>query len=297
MKKLIYLLILIPFFFTSCKKQEKAITIGIAKVVDHPSINEIEKGIKDGLKDKNIKIEVKSANGEIATADLIAKSFKMSNMSAVIGIGTLPSQALKSENTDTPVIFSCVTDPVSANLKGDNITGICDRLDTTYDELKLLKKAFPKVKNIGIIYSTSELNSLAHIKDIETSAKKLNLNVIKLGVTNSSEIPQVTANLLNKADTIYVPIDNLVVANISYLITKANEKRKPLIASDSSSVKLGALFSIGLDYYELGKQTANILLEVLNGKKPSDIPVQMAKNTRLFVNKETEKLLNVKIGD
>ena len=297
MKKLIYLLILIPFFFTSCKKQEKAITIGIAKVVDHPSINEIEKGIKDGLKDKNIKIEVKSANGEIATADLIAKSFKMSNMSAVIGIGTLPSQALKSSNTDTPVIFSCVTDPVSANLKGDNITGICDRLDTTYDELKLLKKAFPKVKNIGIIYSTSELNSLAHIKDIETSAKKLNLNVIKLGVTNSSEIPQVTTNLLNKADAIYVPIDNLVVANISYLITKANEKRKPLIASDSSSVKLGALFSIGLDYYELGKQTANILLEVLNGKKPSDIPVQMAKNTRLFVNKETEKLLNVKIGD
>lgn len=297
MKKLIYLLILIPFFFTSCKKQEKAITIGIAKVVDHPSINEIEKGIKDGLKDKNIKIEVKSANGEIATADLIAKSFKMSNMSAVIGIGTLPSQALKSANTDTPVIFSCVTDPVSANLKGDNITGICDRLDTTYDELKLLKKDFPKVKNIGIIYSTSELNSLAHIKDIETSAKKLNLNVIKLGVTNSSEIPQVTTNLLNKADAIYVPIDNLVVANISYLITKANEKRKPLIASDSSSVKLGALFSIGLDYYELGKQTANILLEVLNGKKPSDIPVQMAKNTRLFVNKETEKLLNVKIGD
>lgn len=297
MKKLIYLLILIPFFFTSCKKQEKAITIGIAKVVDHPSINEIEKGIKYGLKDKNIKIEVKSANGEIATADLIAKSFKMSNMSAVIGIGTLPSQALKSANTDTPVIFSCVTDPVSANLKGDNITGICDRLDTTYDELKLLKKAFPKVKNIGIIYSTSELNSLAHIKDIETSAKKLNLNVIKLGVTNSSEIPQVTTNLLNKADAIYVPIDNLVVANISYLITKANEKRKPLIASDSSSVKLGALFSIGLDYYELGKQTANILLEVLNGKKPSDIPVQMAKNTRLFVNKETEKLLNVKIGD
>ena len=287
MKKLIYLLILIPFFFTSCKKQEKAITIGIAKVVDHPSINEIEKGIKDGLKDKNIKIEVKSANGEIATADLIAKSFKMSNMSAVIGIGTLPSQALKSANTDTPVIFSCVTDPVSANLKGDNITGICDRLDTTYDELKLLKKAFPKVKNIGIIYSTSELNSLAHIKDIETSAKKLNLDVIKLGVTNSSEIPQVTTNLLNKADAIYVPIDNLVVANISYLITKANEKRKPLIASDSSSVKLGALFSIGLDYYELGKQTANILLEVLNGKKPSDIPVQMAKNTRLFVNKET----------
>lgn len=297
MKKLIYLLILIPFFFTSCKKQEKAITIGIAKVVDHPSINEIEKGIKYGLKDKNIKIEVKSANGEIATADLIAKSFKMSNMSAVIGIGTLPSQALKSANTDTPVIFSCVTDPVSANLKGDNITGICDRLDTTYDELKLLKKAFPKVKNIGIIYSTSELNSLAHIKDIETSAKKLNLNVIKLGVTNSSEIPQVTTNLLNKADAIYVPIDNLVVANISYLITKANEKRKPLIASDSSSVKLGALFSIGLDYYELGKQTSNILLEVLNGKKPSDIPVQMAKNTRLFVNKETEKLLNVKIGD
>ncbi|WP_288867152.1 ABC transporter substrate-binding protein [uncultured Sneathia sp.] len=297
MKKLIYLLILIPFFFTSCKKQEKAITIGIAKVVDHPSINEIEKGIKDGLKDKNIKIEVKSANGEIATADLIAKSFKMSNMSAVIGIGTLPSQALKSANTDTPVIFSCVTDPVSANLKGDNITGICDRLDTTYDELKLLKKAFPKVKNIGIIYSTSELNSLAHIKDIETNTKKLNLNVIKLGVTNSSEIPQVTTNLLNKADAIYVPIDNLVVANISYLITKANEKRKPLIASDSSSVKLGALFSIGLDYYELGKQTANILLEVLNGKKPSDIPVQMAKNTRLFVNKETEKLLNVKIGD
>lgn len=297
MKKLIYLLILIPFFFTSCKKQEKAITIGIAKVVDHPSINEIEKGIKDGLKDKNIKIEVKSANGEIATADLIAKSFKMSNMSAVIGIGTLPSQALKSANTDTPVIFSCVTDPVSANLKGDNITGICDRLDTTYDELKLLKKAFPKVKNIGIIYSTSELNSLAHIKDIETNTKKLNLNVIKLGVTNSSEIPQVTTNLLNKADAIYVPIDNLVVANISYLITKANEKRKPLIASDSSSVKLGALFSIGLDYYELGKQTANILLEVLNGKKTSDIPVQMAKNTRLFVNKETEKLLNVKIGD
>lgn len=302
MKK-IFIILLLPLLVLSClgkpKKDTKVngvIKIGISKVVAHPSLDLVEKGIKDVLEGKNIQIEVKTANGELATADLIAKNFKISGKNAVIGIGTLSSQSLKNINDTTPVLFSAVSSPEDANLLAKNVTGTSDKLVCVDKQLKLLVKCFPNIKKIGVLYSNSELNSVSQVNEIEKQAKKLGLIVVRGGATNSSEIPQVAKNVLERVDALYIPTDNLMVANISYLIDEANKVKKPLIASEPSSVKQGALFSYGVDYYELGKKTGSILLEILNGKKPSDIPYVTAE-PKLYVNKETEKLLNVVIQE
>lgn len=302
MKKLLIILI-IPLLLISCLGKPKKgkikvgiSKIGISKVVSHPSLNLVEKGIKDVLKGKKILIEVKNANSELATAELIAKNFKMSGKTAVIGIGTLTSQSLKNINDTTPVLFSAVSSPEEAHLMADNVTGTSDKLVCVDKQLKMLVKNFPNVTKIGVLYSNSELNSVSQVKEIETQAKKLGLVVIRGGATNSSEIPQVVKTLLERVDALYIPTDNLMVSNVSYIIDAANSSKKPLIASEPSSVEQGALFSYGVDYYELGRKTGLMLLEILNGKSPKDIPYVVAE-PKLYVNKETAKLLNVNIKE
>lgn len=302
MKKLI-LIIILPLILMSCLLKPKkgkvkigVTKIGISKVVAHPSLDLVEKGIKDVLKGKNILIEVKSANGELATADLIAKNFRMGGKTAVIGIGTLTSQSLKNINDTTPVLFSAVSSPEEANLIASNVTGTSDKLVCIDKQLRLLVKTFPNVSKIGVLYSNSELNSMSQVKEIEEQAKKLGLTIVRGGATNSSEIPQVVKTILEKVDALYIPTDNLMVSNVSYIIDAANSMKKPLIASEPSSVASGALFSYGVDYYDLGRKTGLILLKILNGKLPKDIPYVTA-NPKLYINKETEKLLNVSIQE
>lgn len=295
MKKFFYL-ILISILLFSCKKSPEHFKVGISKVVSHPSLNLVEEGIKDTLKDKNIAIDVKIANGELSTANLIANTFKSGNKSLVVGIGTMSAQALKSVNTKTPLVFAAVSDPKQAKLLAPNVTGTSDNLTCVDKQLDLLLKYFPNTKNIAIFYCGSELNSISQVETIENEASKRGLHILKGSATSSSEIPQVVSNLIKKADAIYIPTDNLMVSNISYLIDIAKKEKKPLITSENSSVKLGALFAYSVDYYELGKKTGLMILEIKNGKNPKDIPIEEA-TPHLYVNKDTEKYFGIEIKE
>lgn len=278
---------------------EKSYKIGITQIVSHPSLDLVRDGFKKAFEEAGIKAEFdeKNANGEIATANLIANNFKSDKKDLVLGIATPSAQALVNTISDIPVLFSAVTDPTSASILNANVTGTSDRLDNVADQLDLLIKLRPEVKKIGVLYNTSEQNSLVQVKEIEAKAKEKNLEIVLQGVTAFGELAQVTKTLLGQVDALYLPTDNLIVSGVQLINTEALAAKKPVVVSENSSVELGALFTMGLDYYELGKRTGQMAIEILNGKKPSEMPFEISKKMSLYVNENTAKALEIDVNN
>ena len=304
MMKKIMLLIISSLMLLSCGKTDEVSNknpgsknngtnetykIGITQIATHPSLDLVKQGFKKAFEDAGIKAEFdeKNAEGTIANATLIANGYKSDKKNLVLGIGTPSAQALVNTITDMPVLFSAVTDPESAKLLNKNVTGTSDRLDNVGEQLDLLLKLKPEVKKIAVLYNPSEQNSVVQVKEIEAKAKEKNLAVMLQGVSSLSELPQATKNALVESDALYLPTDNLVVSGIKLITSEAKSAKKPVVSSESSSVEAGALFTMGLDYFELGKRTGEMAIEILKGKPAEQIPYELSKKMTLYVNETT----------
>ena len=245
--------------------------IGITQIATHPSLDLVKQGFKKAFEEAGIKanFDEKNAEGTIANATLIANGYKTDKKDLVLGIGTPSAQALVNTITDIPVLFSAVTDPESAKLLNKNVTGTSDRLDNVGEQLDLLLKLKPEVKKIAVLYNPSEQNSVVQVKEIEAKAKEKNLEVMLQGVSSLAELSQATKNALIETDALYLPTDNLVVSGIKLITSEAKSAKKPVISSENSSVEAGALFTMGLDYFELGKRTGEMAIEILKGTRPA----------------------------
>lgn len=275
----------------------KVFKIGITQFVTHPSLDQVKEGFKKAFEEAGMKAEFdeKNAEANMATANLIATNYKADKKDLVFGIATPSAQALANNISDIPVLFSAVTDPVSANILNANVTGTSDKLDNVADQLDLLVKLDPKVKKIGVLYNTSEQNSILQVKDIEAKAKEKGLEVVLQGVTAFGELSTATKGLLAQVDALYIPTDNLVVSGIKLINTEALLAKKPIVTSENSSVELGALFTMGLDYYELGKRAGQMAVEILKGKKISELPFESSKKMTLYVNEDTAAALGIDV--
>ena len=304
MMKKIMLLIISSLMLLSCGKTDEVSNknpgsknsgtnetykIGITQIATHPSLDLVKQGFKKAFEDAGIKAEFdeKNAEGTIANATLIANGYKSDKKNLVLGIGTPSAQALVNTITDMPVLFSAVTDPESAKLLNKNVTGTSDRLDNVGEQLDLLLKLKPEVKKIAVLYNPSEQNSVVQVKEIEAKAKEKNLVVMLQGVSSLSELPQATKNALIESDALYLPTDNLVVSGIKLITSEAKSAKKPVVSSENSSVEAGALFTMGLDYFELGKRTGEMAIEILKGKPAEQIPYELSKKMTLYVNETT----------
>ena len=236
--------------------------IGITQIATHPSLDLVKQGFKKAFEEAGIKanFDEKNAEGTIANATLIANGYKTDKKDLVLGIGTPSAQALVNTITDIPVLFSAVTDPESAKLLNKNVTGTSDRLDNVGEQLDLLLKLKPEIKKIAVLYNPSEQNSVVQVKEIEAKAKEKNLEVMLQGVSSLAELSQATKNALIETDALYLPTDNLVVSGIKLITSEAKSAKKPVISSENSSVEAGALFTMGLDYFELGKRTGEMAI-------------------------------------
>ena len=263
--------------------------IGITQIATHPSLDLVKQGFKKAFEEAGIKanFDEKNAEGTIANATLIANGYKTDKKDLVLGIGTPSAQALVNTITDIPVLFSAVTDPESAKLLNKNVTGTSDRLDNVGEQLDLLLKLKPEVKKIAVLYNPSEQNSVVQVKEIEAKAKEKNLEVMLQGVSSLAELSQATKNALIETDALYLPTDNLVVSGIKLITSEAKSAKKPVISSENSSVEAGALFTMGLDYFELGKRTGEMAIKILKGKPAEQIPYELSKKMTLYVNETT----------
>lgn len=283
----------------SSSQAEKTYKIGITQIVTHPSLDLTKEGFKKAFEEAGIKADFdeKNAEGTIANANLIANNFKADKKDLVFGIATPSAQALANNITDIPVLFSAVTDPTSAGILNQNVTGTSDKLDNIGEQLDLLLKLKPEIKKIGVLYNTSEQNSIVQVKEIETKAKERNLEVVVQGVTAFGELAQATSGLLAQVDALYLPTDNLIVSGVKLINSEAIVAKKPVVSSENSSVELGALFTMGLDYFELGKRTGQMAIEILKGKPVKDIPYETSQKVTLYVNESTAKAIGIDMNN
>ena len=190
-----------------------------------------------------------------------------------------------------------MTDPASAKILNSNVTGTSDKVDNVSQQLDLLLKLNPNVKKIGVLYNPSEQNSLVQIAEIQKRAKEKKLEVVLQGITNFGELAQATKNLLTQVDALYLPTDNLVVSGMQLITSEAISAKKIVVVSENSSVGIGALFTMGIDYYQLGKRTGQMAVEILNGKPVSQVPFETSKQLKLYVNEKTAKALGIDINN
>lgn len=274
------------------------VKIGIIQQMQHASLDEAYKGFVDGLEDagyvegENLEIDYQNASGEVSNCQSICDVFKTNNDDLVLAIATNAAQSAVStfQETDTPVLFTAVTDPVDAGLvesldaPGKNVTGTSD-LPVIADQISVIKDIQPDCKKIAILYTSSEANSKVQAEQASAAAKKLGMEVVVQTSSSSNDIPQVISSVAGDVDAIYLPADNAFASAMATVNSKAVEYQVPVYAGVEAMIQEGAIATTAIDYYELGKQTAAQAVRILNGEAASEIPVETQKEFALVVNK------------
>lgn len=275
------------------------IKIGITQIVDHPALNAVRDGLIDALEEeygyvqgKDVVYDLQNAQGDMATANMIAQKFAGEKVNLVFSIATPTSQSAVNAIRDIPIVFSAVTDPLAAGLvkslevSGNNVTGISD-LTPVQRQFELIKFILPEAKNIGTLYNAGEINSVTTNNLALQACKKFGWNLIEAAVSSSADVALASRSLIGRVDAIYVSTDNTIVSALDAVIQITNENNIPLILADPTTLQKGALVALGFNYYQHGRQAAEIVAQVLQGEKPTDIPIQFAKNLELVLNPQT----------
>ena len=309
MKKLIILLlVLVAFLLAGCSDRGEGIKIGISKIVAHPALDAVEQGIQDGLAEKKyteVTYDLQNANGDMNSAISIATKFQADKVSVAVGIATPTAQALVQGISEIPVVFTAVTDPVSAGLvpsleaSGTNVTGFSD-MTPVREQIEMIID-LGGIKRIGHVYSSGEANAVVLAKMAEEACKDLGIEFVTATVTNSAEVRTAALSIVDKVDAIYVSTDNTVVSALAALADVATEKGVPIISADPSSAEdFDILAAYGFDYYTMGVATGRLVAEILDGKKPGSFPTQFLTDPDdlvLLINLDVAKKLNFTISN
>lgn len=272
----------------------EAYTVGVIQFGSHPSLDNCYAGVEQALEASglNITIDRQDGNFDSATCDTIAKNMVSKNYDMIIGIATPAAVSAYSAaaNTTIPVVFCAVSDPVSAGLVesleqvGGNCTGTSDILDLAA-QVEMIQAMQPEMDSIGVLYTTSEANSVSQLARLKEIAAEKNIEIVEQGVQSAADIPQAAASLAAKVDCINNFTDNNVVNNLNIVLEQANAAGIPVYGSEEEQVVNGCLASIGLDYIALGNVTGNMALEILNGADASSLAVKTITETTPFINK------------
>lgn len=310
MKKILVLISISIMLVLSCgnegKKNENTgkeskdnFKIGITQIVAHPALDSAREGFKDAIKESglNVTFDEKNANGEVATANMIANNFVTEKVDLIYAIATSTAQSAAQATNKLPVVFSAITDPEAAGLIKENVTGISDRVNVK-QQLELLLKLDSKIKKVGVIYNSSEQNSKVQVDDLKKAASKLGITIVEKSVTQVSEIPQASEALVRESDALYLPTDNLVASVVNLITEKATAAKKVAFGAEAAHVKGGALITQGIDYYEMGKEAGKIAVEILkNGKKPSEIKFKKMDLNDIVINNKTLAAIGISLPE
>ena len=284
---------------TETKADDKVYKIGITQIVSHQALDKAREGFKDALEEAGIKAEYdeQNAQGDVTIANTIANKFVTDKVDLVFAIATPTAQAVSNATSDTPILFSAVTDPEAAGLVKPNVTGSSDKVDID-QQLALLREISKDAKKIGFLYNSSEENSLVQLEEIKKVAGKYDFEIVEQGISSANELPQAIDKMLTQVDALYLPTDNLISSSSALIAEKANAAKIMTFAAESGMLENGIFITKGIDYYQLGKEAGKMAAEILkDGKKPSDLPYKISETVEIAVNKQTLEQLGIKLPD
>lgn len=273
-------------------------TIGISQFAVHGSLDNCREGFLAGLAEEgfvegeNLNIEYVNAQAEPGTAAMTTDNFVTKKVDMICAIATPTAMTAYNStmNTEIPVIYTAVSDPVEAGLANEdgtpvgNITGTSDALAVDA-QLQMIREILPDAKKIGIIYTTSEANSISTVASYEEAAAGYGFEIVTTGITAMSEVPLAAADMVTKVDCITNLTDNTVVSALQSVLDEANKANIPVFGSEVEQVKAGCVASMGLEYFELGKQTGKMAAMILRGEaKASEMKFEVITEPSLYVN-------------
>lgn len=289
----------------------KTYNLGIIQFAEHGSLDNCRKGFLKGLESegikegKNLKITYKNSQADTATDNQIASNYASKKLDMICAIATPSAQSAYNAamKADIPVIYTAVTDPVAAELADKDgkpvgeVTGTSDKLPVE-EQLKMIREMLPDAKKIGIMYTTSEANSVSTIKEYKSLVKKYDFELVEKGITTTADVSLATDDLLSKVDCITNLTDNTVVASLPTILDKANEKKIPVFGSEIEQVKIGCLAAEGIDYIALGKQTGKMAAKVLKGEaKASEQNFETITEPGFYVNNKVAEDLGITVPE
>ena len=279
---------------------DRTVKVGVIQYAPHGSLDNCYTGFIQGLaqggftEGVNLELVFQNANGETSTSDLIAKNLVAQKVDLIAAVATPAAMSAFSAVQSAgkpPVVFTAVSDPVSTGLvqslesTGANITGSCDVLPLEA-QVKMIRAFLPQAKKIGVLYTTSEPNSVSHLAKLKTIAADYGFEVVDQGVTNASEVGSGANALIAKGvDCINNFTDNNVVNHLTVVLQAAEKANIPVFGSEEEQVKLGCLAAEGIDYIALGRETGLMAAKILKGEATADsLPVATATDSKPFYN-------------
>ena len=289
-------------------KKKDVFRIGISQFITHQSLDATREGFVDELakqgyvEGKNIEIDLQNAQGEQRNLKTISQQLAESS-DVVLAIATPSAQSLANTTQTTPVVFSAVTDPVSAKLvesrehPGGNVTGTSDQSsDAISTQINLIKKVLPKAKIIGILYTQSEPNSVVQKDEAKRLLKEKGFTVVEKTILDSNNVKAAAESLMAEVDMVFVPTDNIISSTMETVKQVSIKHKVPVFGGSTEMVAVGGLYNYGTNYEELGRQTARMLIRVLKGEKPENIAVELPEKLELHTNQEMADALGIDIS-
>lgn len=289
-------------------KKKDVFRIGISQFITHQSLDATREGFVDELakqgyiEGKNIEIDLQNAQGEQRNLKTISQQLAESS-DVVLAIATPSAQSLTNTTQTTPVIFSAVTDPVSAKLvearehPGGNVTGTSDQSsDAISTQINLIKKVLPKAKTIGILYTQSEPNSVVQKDEAKRLLEEKGFTVVEKTILDSNNVKAAAESLMAEVDMVFVPTDNIISSTMETVKQVSIKHKVPVFGGSTEMIAVGGLYNYGTNYEELGRQTARMLIRVLKGEKPENIAVELPEKLELHTNQEMAEALGIDIS-
>lgn len=283
--------------------------IAVTQIIEHHTLDTVRAGLiaelaANGFDEKTIRIVYENAHGNVTTATQIGSKFAALRPKIMVGLSTQSAQILSSlsAQANIPLVFTAVTNPVAAKLvpspteSGLLTTGVSDFMRPE-PQLDMMRAFLPKLVKLGILYNPSEVNSVSFLKEMEEAAKTKGIELIYAALSNTSEASSAATSLAEKVDALYFPNDNTAMAAVSAIASTALKHHIPVFANDSASVERGALAAVAYDRFAMGRKTGEIVIAILKGKKPQDIPVVYDTPSETVVNERTRKALNLTLPD
>jgi putative ABC transport system substrate-binding protein len=291
---------------TSGSKTKK-FTIGIVQFMEHVALDKAREGFIAALKDdgyvdgENVQFDIQNAQGEQSNLSTISDRFVSNKVDLVLAIATPAAQSIAGKTTEIPILATAVTDFVSARLvnsneaPGGNVSGTTD-MNPIKEQIDLLAKLVPDAKTVGVLYTSSEDNSILQAAMAKEAIEKLGLKYVEATVTNSNDVQQATQSIVEKCDAIYLPTDNTFASAMPNVNSVTTQSKTPVICGESGMVDNGGLATLGINYYDLGYQTGKMAVKILKGEaKPDGMPVEASDKFDFAINGATAKEIGIEI--
>lgn len=290
-----------------CSSKSKEVTIGIIQYMDHSALDAAREGFIAALKDNgyvegdNITIDLQNAQGDQSNLSTISDRFVSNKVDLVLAIATPAAQSIAGKSTEIPILATAVTDFESAKLvetaaaPGGNVSGTTD-MNPIKEQIDLLVKLAPAAKKVGVLYTSSEDNSILQAKLAKEAIEKLGLTYVEATVTNSNDVQQATQSIVSQCDAIYIPTDNVFASAMPVVYGVTVKSKTPVVCGESGMVDNGGLATLGINYRDLGYQTGLMGVKILKGEaKPASMPIESATGFDFAINGTVAKEIGITI--